>query len=367
MATTLVRNGLRVQQWDDTFFREYSRTSKFFKYTGTDESSIIQVKEDLMRKPGDSLTFQMVGRLKQAATRGNVTLAGREEAMNTRSQRVYVELVRHATAIDTEIEQIKTDIDLRMAGDVVLRTWHKEQLRTDIIDSMMSIDGVKFSLASATQRNTWLSNNRDRALFGATKSNAVSNVHATAMTTIDNTNDKLTPAAISLMKRFAKSADPRISPISVKQDEEWFVMFVNTLSFRDLANNANMVSANTDARARGMDNPLWTGGDLVWDGVIIKEIEEMPITADVGAGGTVDVGPAILCGAQAIGMAIAQRSESIEDTPRDFGRILPIGVSESRGIQKLRFGTAAGSASVDLTTPKDFGMVTGWFAAEPDA
>lgn len=368
MATTIVRNGLRVQAWDDKFFTEYMRTNKFAKFMGMNEAAIIQVKEDLMRQAGDSLTFQMIGRLKQAATRGANTLANREESLNTRSQRVYVELVRHAVAIDVKTEQIKTDIDLRDAGGVALKDWALDLIRADLIDAMMSIDGTKFSSATAAQRNTWLSNNRDRVLFGATVSNHSSYVHATATTTIDNTNDKLTPAAISLMKRIAKRADPRIRPVKVKNDEEWFVMFANSLSFRDLANNATMTENNRDARVRGEDNPLFTGGDLIYDGVIIKEIEEMPITANVGASGTVDVGPAILCGAQALGMAIAQRSQSIEDTPRDFERILPIGIEEIRGIQKLRFGTSASaSPSADLTTPKDFGIVTGWFAAEPDA
>lgn len=364
MSVSLVRSGLRVQQWDDQFFTEFMRTNKFAPYMGTNEGAMIQVKEDLGRKAGDSLTFQMIGRLKQDATRGATTLANREEAMNTRSQRVYVELIRHGVAIDTKVEQIKTDIDLRNAGRSALKSWAMEQLRTDMINALLSIDGTKFEDATSTQRNTWLTNNTDRVLFGKTKSNHSSLVHATAMTAIDSTNDKLTPAAISLMKRIAKTADPYIRPIRVKNDEEWFVLFANSLSFRDLAVHSDMQTANRDARVRGEDNPLFTGGDLIWDGVIIKEVEQLPIQADVGDSGTVDVGPALLCGAQAVGMAYAQRTKSVEDTPRDYDRILPIGVEEIRGIEKLRFGT---DATVDTTTPKDWGMVTGWFAAEPDA
>lgn len=363
MAVTLVRDGLRVQQWDDKYFTEFMRANKFAPYIGMNEGAIIQLKENLEKKQGDSLTYQLIGRLRQDATRGATTLSGNEEALNNRSQRVTVELVRHAVKVDVLTEQIKTDIDLRNAGRSALKVWDLETFRADIISALGSIDGVAFATSSAAQRNTWLTNNADRVLFGATKSNAVSNVHATALATLDTTNDLLTPGAISLMKRIAKMADPRISPVRVKMDEEWFVLFVNSLSFRDLANNATMTQANRDARVRGEDNPLFTGGDLIWDGVIIKEVEEIPVYAGLGAAGA-QVGPAFLCGAQALGVAYAMRSQSIEDTDQDYGRLMGIGIQCIRGIQKLRFGT---SPTVDTTTPKDWGMVTGWFTASADA
>lgn len=364
MAVTLVRDGLRVQQWDDQFFVEFIRNNKFAPYIGTSEGSIIMIKEALEKKAGDSLTYQLIGRLKNLATRGAVTLAGNEEGLNTRSQRLYVELVRNAVAIDTKVEQIKTDIDLRNAGRAALRKWAMETFRSDIIQAFLSIDGVKFADATATQRNTWLTNNADRVLFGKTKSNAVSNVHATALATIDGTNDKLTSSALSLMKRIAKTADPYITPVTVKNDEEWFVCFANSLAFRDLTQDSALQQANRDARVRGVDNPLFTGGDLIWDGIIIKEVEQIPVFADLGDSAAVDVGPVFFCGTQALGLAYAQRTQSVEDPPRDYGRIMPIGIEEIRGVAKLRFGT---DATVDTTTPKDFGMVTGWFAAEPDA
>jgi N4-gp56 family major capsid protein len=363
MATTLVRDGLRVQQWDEKFFVEFIRDNKFAPFIGTGEGSIIHMKEQLSKVAGDSLTWQMIGRLKNDATRGATTLSNNEEFLNNRSMRVYVELIRNAVAIDTKTEQIKTDIDLRNAGRSALKKWQMETFRDDIIEAMLSIDGVNFSDATAAQRNTWLTNNSDRVLFGKLKSNASSNIHATALATLDATDDLLTPAAISLMKRIAKTADPYIQPVTVMQDEEWFVLFCNSLSFRDLANNSTMTQANRDALQRGEKNPLFTGGDLIWDGVIIKEVEQMPVYADLGASGTTDVGPCIMCGTQALAYASAQRTRSVEDTPRDYGRILPIGIEDVRGVEKLRFGTGAS----DTTTPKDWGMVTGWFVAQPDS
>lgn len=364
MATTLVRSGLRVQQWDNQFFSEFLRNNKFARYIGTGENSVIHVKENLTKAAGDSITWQMIRKLRNDATRGATTLAGNEEQLDNRSFRVYVELVRNAVEIDVKTEQIKTDIDLRNAARSELRRWQMDTFRDDIIEALLSIDGVNFSDATATQRNTWLTNNSDRVLFGAQVANAVSNVHATALATLDATDDKLSPAKISLMKRIAKRADPAIRPLKVMEDEEWFVLFANSYAFRDLSQDSTMTQANRDALARGEKNPLFTGGDLMWDGVIIKEIEQMPVYADLGSGASVDVGPCILCGQQALAYAIAQRTRSIEDPERDFGRLIPIGIEDIRGVEKMRFGT---DASVDTTTPKDWGMVTGWFAAQPDS
>jgi len=363
MAVTLVRDGLRVTQWDNDYFREFIRTNKFARYMGATPNAVVQVSEDLNKKAGDRIAFQLIRRLKGQGVSGAATLTGNEEKLDNRSHLVTVALLRNGVEIDNKNEQIKTDIDLRDAGRDSLKEWSMERLRSDVIGALRSIDGVAYESAPAAARNAWLANNADRVLFGAAKANAASLVHATALASIDATNDRLTTAAVSLMKRIAKSADPRIRPIRVKEDEEWFVLFAGSLPFRDLKGDAAMQQANREARVRGTDNPLFTDGDLVWDGVIIKEIEEIPVLSGVGAS-AIDVGQVFLCGAQAVGVAYAQRSRSVEDTPRDYGRLLGVGIEEIRGIEKLRFGT---DAAADATTPKDHGVVSGFFAAVADA
>lgn len=124
-----------------------------------------------------------------------------------------------------------------------------------------------------------------------------------------------------------------------------------------------MQQANRDARARGVfDNPIFVGGELVWDGVIIREIPEIASLGAVGAGGTVTVSPSYLCGAQALGVGYAQRSKTTTEV-RDYGFVHGVAVQEMRGIQKLTFGTTTN----DTDDLKDHGVVTGYFAAVADA
>ena len=51
---TAARPGLTPTIWDDQYFSEYVRTNQFSRYFGTSMDSMIQLKDDLTRKNGDS-------------------------------------------------------------------------------------------------------------------------------------------------------------------------------------------------------------------------------------------------------------------------------------------------------------------------
>ena len=382
MAESTARALLTPQIWDDKFFTEYVRDNRFRRYMGTSPSNVIQVKEDLSRRPGDRVTFATARALSGGVT-GNTVLEGNEAELDLRSLTVGVRPLRNAVVV-TEWDEQKSAIDIREAARPGLKMWSQEQMREDTINALKSVPNasgvmVPYELATAAERNAWLTNNADRVLFGSAISNGSSNVMATALATIDNTADKLTASVVSLAKRRAQMASPRIMPTRTREeDEEWFVMFANPLSFRDLSQDPVMVQANRDARVRGVDtNPLFTGGSLVWDGVIIREIPEMGlpiaatpggrmaqtggILAGVGTAG-INVGFNFLCGAQALGAAWAQRLKSTTDV-RDYGFRHGVGVQEIRGIEKLMFGTGAD----DRTTLVQNGVVTVFTSAVSDA
>jgi N4-gp56 family major capsid protein len=360
MANTTARTGLTPQQWDDKFFAEYIRENRFKRYFGTDENSIIHLKEDLTKKKGETVTFALVNALSGAGVTGNETLEGNEEALDSRSFAATVAPLRHAVAVSDWDEQ-KSAIDLRNAGRMQLKLWSMSKMRDGIISGLGSINGVAYASASEAQKDAWLVDNADRVLFGAAKSNNSSNDHSASLANIDSTNDKLTPSAVSLMKRIAQTASPMIRPIRLNEDEEWFIMFAASRAFRDLAANSTMQQANRDALQRGKDNPLFTGGSLIWDGVIIREIPEIAALSAVGAS-SIDVDPVYLCGAQAMGIAWAQRTRTTTNV-RDYDFLHGVGISEIRGIHKLRFGSGAG----DTDDTKDHGVVTGFYSGVADA
>jgi hypothetical protein len=380
MAETTARAGLTPQQWDDKFFVEYVRNNRFARYMGMDSNAIFQVKEDLTRKPGDRITFATARSL-GGGVEGNTVLEGNEAELDLRSMTVAVKPVRNAVVV-TEWDEQKSAIDIREAARPALRNWAMEKWREDTITALKSIPNaagvmVPYETATAAERNAWLVANADRVQFGASLANGSSGVVATALATIDNTDDKLTPALISMAKRAYFEAAPNMSPVrTAAGDEEWLVMFANPRSFRDLTRSAEMTQANRDARERSVTtNPLFTGGDLVWDGVIIREIPEMGlaragsatsvgrtggILTGAGAGG-IDVGFNFLVGPGALGAAWARRLKSTTDV-RDYGFRHGVGVQEVRGIEKLMFGTGVN----DRDGLKQAGVYTLFTAAVAD-
>ncbi len=189
MADSVRATGLTVQQWDDKFFTEYLQENLFKQFMGTDENSIIQVKEDLTKKKGDSVTFAMVNRLSNNAVTGSNTLEGNEESMVSRSQKVTVDKRRNAVRV-AEIEEQFSAISLRDAARATLLDWAMEDTRDLTILGLGSILGVAYGSATEANKDIWLVDNTDRALFGAVLSNHTTD-HSAALANIDNTADQL--------------------------------------------------------------------------------------------------------------------------------------------------------------------------------
>lgn len=362
MAQTSAAAGLTVQQWDDQYFREYLGNNPFKPYMGKGTSSIIQVKENLTKKKGDSLTFALVNKLTGGANDGTSKLEGNEEALGSRSHKLTVALRRHGVSV-TEFEEQISAIALRNAAKDQLMDWSIEQDIDRVVDQLYSKNGVLYAAASEAQKDAWLVDNADRVLFGRSKSNNSANDHSASLLNIDGTNDKLTPDALSLMKRIALSANPKLRPIRTEKDNKrWFVVFAHPLCFRDLKNNAEIKQAQREVSLTTQNNKLFQGGDLIWDGMIVHEVDDMDTLTGVGAAG-IDVGGVFLCGAQAMGLGIAKRWETRTKGETDYGNEKGVAVVAIDGLDKMTFGTGSG----DTDDLKDHGVVTGYFAAVADA
>jgi N4-gp56 family major capsid protein len=376
MAETLLSSALEKQKWSSDYLAEYVRESGFLPYMGRKSSSIIMTKYELASENGKTINIPLVTKLTAAGVRGSGVLDGKEEQLGNYNCAVSVDWIRNAVKVPKST-QYKTEIDLLNAGRDMLKLWSSDTLRADMIKYMagptvttssvpatdiVDSDGnVVVTGATAANFNTWCAANQDRILFGSALSN-YSATHATGLGAVDSTNDKLTASVVSLAKRMAKAASPAIRPFRLEDGREYFVMFAGARSFRDLKNDSVMINANRDARAReggGMNsNPLFQDGDLIYDGVIVRQIEEIStlITTSstfVAAGnGSISVEPNFLCGQQAMAVAWGQEPTPITDTTGDYKFRPGVAIEELRGISKLHFATGASSAS------KQHGIVT---------
>lgn len=344
MAFTTVNSANVEELWDNNFFASYVRSNRFRRYMGMTENSVIQVREDLTKKAGDGITIPLITELTGAGVTGNGLLEGAEEALGNYGHKIDVGTLRHAVAV-TDNDQQFTGIDLRNAGKEMLRLWAMSKLRNDIITALGSVGGIAYGTASASQRNAWLVANSDRIMFGDGSVGAYTTL-ATDLSAV-TAGMKLTKEVVSKAKARAEQATPKIRPVTVGEDSETFIMFTDARAFRDL--KADLSSSLASAAERGDGNPLWNDGDLIWDGVVIRKIQEIASLGTVGASSAA-VSPYYLCGAQALGVAWAQKTKSTTDT-RDYGFVKGVGIHEMRGVEKLVYNS------------KDHGVFTGFVGA----
>jgi N4-gp56 family major capsid protein len=361
MADTRVSSGLTVEQWDEKYFVEYLTENRFAGEMGTNENSIIQVKENLMKKPGDRVNFALVNRLTNDAITGSNTLEGNEEDMSSRSFEVAVNKRRNGVRV-AEIDEQFSAIGLRDAAKAVLKDWSLKDTEGLIIQKLSNFNGTRYSSASEAVKDEWLVDNADRVLFGALRSNNSANDHSASLLNCDTTADKLNAAAVSKMKTIAETvANPLIRPIrsTASKGRRYYVMYAHPYAFNDLKADTTITTAQREVVLQMENERLFEGGDLYWDGVIIKQIEQAQVEWDFGLVGNASarVVGAYLCGAQAVGAAYAKRWTSKEQS-FDYDDKKGVAIESIYGIEKMQFG----SGNADRADLKDQGVVTGYFA-----
>ena len=382
MANSTVNTNNLTTRFQSEVRREYVRGGRFGPYIGKTENAIIQVKQDLRK-----VSIPLVGKLSGAGVSGSSTLAGSEEALSNYAMTLQPKYFRNGVLVDNE-ENEKAEFELFQEARPALMNWAMEHKRDMIIQAMGAIEagGTYYnyggsvgatgsSAASAANMDTWVTNNSDRILYGAAKSNLSAGNHTTSLANIDTTNDKLDADMVSLLKRMAENADPLIRPIMIKGDEPWYVFFVGSYAFRDL--RTDLATEHQNAMPRSVEgNPLWSGGDLVFEGVIIKKVPEIdslfidgstgPFGGQWGAnaasadgldngGNTASrVSVGFFCGAQAVGLGLGRMPSFKRRKEDDYEHQNGVGLTMKHDIKKIFYNN------------KQHGMVTSFHSSTGD-
>jgi len=310
-------------------------------------------------------------------------LVGNEDKIDDYGYRVWLEWVRNAV-VTTKAESQKDSADIFGEAKPLLSDWLSEVTRDEIIAAMMAlptesqpaagvrVNGIQYDLSTVAQRNTWRTDNVDRILYGAATSNSATD-HATSLANVDATADKFTAANLSLLKRVAMGANPRIRPYKTRDGYEYYVAFAGLNVFRDL--KIDLQTVNKDARSRegrevngAPDNPLFQDGDQIYDGVIVRLVPEISLFVSnvwtslktAGNGGT-RVEPVFLCGQQAVALAYGQMAKPTFRKEDDYGFVTGTGIEAAYGVGKIfKKHPKAGTKLVQ------WGMATGFFNSASD-
>ena len=396
MALTSNHVNNEIIKFRRTAATDFLRKSRFDPFMGADSTSVIVRMSDLTGD-GKEINIPLVTQMTGPGVGAGV-LRGNEEQIDSYGFPIWADWARNAVANNRAVNK-ESSFNIRSTARSLLSGWARRIVRDDIVDTLLSIptasvqsgrltapgnrvNGVKWSAATTAQKNTWVTANQDRVVFGSAIAN-YSTTFATAVANVDSTNDKMTAAVGSLMKSVAQQTGvsasnpgiynglPKITPFQMKStDQEWYVCFLGSRAMRDLKADPTMFQANRDAREReGADptktNPIFHGGGLIYDGVIYLEIPEITqrlLLSGVGAG-SIAVEPCFLCGQGALAYAMGQmpRPTQLEDGDYDF--ITGMGIEAQYGVGKVA-KISMGDSSNSLV---DWGMVTGFVSGVANA
>jgi hypothetical protein len=391
MATTSTHINNQLIKWRKSVFREWTRGNFFSPYMGSSPTSIIQVTRELT-DGGDILSIPIVSALKGPGV-STGPLTGNEEKMANYGMRLWVDWSRNAILL-TRAQMRKSAFEQLELVRPLLTDWQNGLLRDEIVLALFAlpteappvnlgnestggqrVNGILYDAATPAQLNKWQTDNKDRIVYGSKISNMIVGNHAASLATITAAGDKASAANILLAKRRARSAKPGISPYrdSETKGREYFVAFCGQNAMRDLAADPAIYQANLNARPRegsGMDdNPIFQDGDLLYRGVIIREVPEIDdycTLVDAGATSTVDVAPIFVCGRNAVAVGWGQMPRPTERAEDDYGFLNGRGVESVYGVGKV-YTKRDPEASAATTQLIQWGVVTLFVASEPDA
>lgn len=382
---------------------DFLRANRLDPFMGNSSTSPIVRMSDL-EADGKEIRVPLVTQLSGNGV-GAGTLRGNEEQIDSYGMPIWADWARNAVA-NNRASNKESSFSVRSTARQLLRGWSRRIVRDDLVDSLLSIptsavqagrlgnpgnrvNGIKWSAATAGNKNSWVTANSDRVLFGKLVSN-YSTTFATAVGNVDATDDKMTAAIGTLMKDIAKQTGvdpnnpgvyngrPKINPWMIEDseyadDQEWYLCLHGSRAGRDLKNDAVMVNANREARERESNptkkNPIFTGGGMIYDGIYYLEIPEITqrlLLKGVGAG-SIDVEPVFLLGQAALAYALGQmpRPTQLEDGDYDF--ITGMGIEAQYGVGKIAKAPLIDGASATVGQLVDFGMVTGFVAGVANA
>jgi hypothetical protein len=378
---------------------DFLRANRLDPYMG-EASTMPIVRLSDLESDGKQINVPLVNQLAGAGV-GAGTLRGKEEQIDSYGMPLWADWARNAVA-NNRASNKESSFNVRSTARTLLRNWAKRIVRDDLVDTLLSIptasiqsgrfqepgnrvNGIKWSAASSGNKNAWVTANYDRVVFGKAIAN-YSTTFATAVGNVDATDDKMTAAIGSLMKQQAQATGvdpnnpgvyngrPKITPWQQEEsDQEWYLCLVGQRGMRDLKADPVMSQANRDARDRENSpektNPIFTGGGLVYDGVIYLEIPEITqrlLLKGVG-GSNIDVEPVFLLGQAALAYVTGQmpRPTQLEDGDYDF--VTGLGIEAQYGVGKIAKAPLAAGGSATVGDLVDWGMVTGFVSGVANA
>lgn len=357
VTTFGVNDALAVKLWATELNHEITKGIEVAPLIGSNANAIIHHKTEL-KNTGDKVTFGLRTKITQAGKTEGETLEGNEESLTTYSDSVVVNETRGAVRVKSEntIDAQRVSADLRDEARMALTDWNAERFSlwffvqaSGYTGSTMTYRGTSTSLSAIYKgHNTVTAPSTNRKVFAGSGLTTDQGVNADSTATFNlNIIDKC--------KEKAMLANPRIRPVRV-EGGEYYVMYLHPTQVYDLRTNTSdgqwMDFQKMAYTGRGADNPIFKGGIGMYNGVILRESEDVvPGVHSTSSAEQTSTRRALFLGAQAC--CFAQSSKFSKNNPYrwveklfDYDNELGVSTYSIMGLKKTIFNS------------EDFGVIT---------
>lgn len=323
MAKTVSIAGLRAEMWRKSLFADVAKDSYIqSRFVKKSKDAVIERVEDFNANPrgnkGAKINFGISIKLSGAGVTGDSELEGNEEAITTYEEELEVNQLRHAVRLTGNMDEKKAAYDMRMDAKEQLKVWWMERMDKEILDKLCGVTTSTFS-------NTPDAPSASRSVFAGGQS---SEGALTAAMTFDT-------KVIEAAKQKAKLASPKVRPILVG-GKATYVMFIHPYQRTALRRDPVWNQAVREAQARGNENPIFSGAEGIYDGVVLHEHEQ--VHTNTSGDSSAALARAVLCGAQAAVLGIGAPRKWVEKK-FDYDNQWGVAAGLVFGVQKVNFNS----------------------------
>lgn len=303
MATTNygVNHPLTVKLWARKLIHEALKETWLSRLIGEGSDSIVQMKTDLSREPGDRITMGLRMLLTGAGVAGDGTQEGEEESLVTYHQNIFINQLRHAVRSEGRMSEQRVPFSVREESRLGLQDWWTDRLDTWFINQV----------ASNTSQT-------DTKFTGMQAATSATSVIIGGGETAEGSLSATTTHAISLRDldvaaARAKTATPMIRPARV-MGNSYYVAILHPFAvyqLRGQTSTAEWADIQKAVLQGGgiADNPLFTGAAGIYNNIIIHENTRLPTASGAGTPATYRRG--VFLGAQSACMAFGGYSNGL--------------------------------------------------------
>ena len=336
-----------------------ARDQMFIKrFIGSGENAVIQrITELTTTEKGEQVLMHLVADLVDDGVIGDNEREGNEEAMQSYSQLLNMDLITHSVRNKGKLAEQETVIKFREMGKSRLSYWLAN--RCDQL-AMLSLSGISYAFQNngAPRVGSPFPNLAFAADVSApsAKRSLMWDGTSLAVSATGSITAAYIPSYRMIVDLIAYAKENYVTPL-MSGGKEYYVLFVQPGTLASLKKDADYQRAVVGVATKvGTESPWFTGATVTIDGAVIHEHRLVYNTKGAaagskwGAGGNINGTRTLLCGAQALGMADIGTPEWNEKEFQ-YGSQQGINIDKMFGLLKPKF------YSIYNKSVEDFGVI----------